>query len=102
MFLAEVFDFLRKIGQKITNSGSFYAGGKVAIAVVEGCHNREDDMVEIRKSKWAECLQKKRREGFPSVPSSQPSISDDTIISLDETLLNFPVVEMLGSDSTSS
>ena len=74
----------------------------MAIDAVECHHNREDDMVEIRKSKWEECLLKKRREGFPSVPSSQPSIGDDTIISLDETLVNFPVVEMLSSDSTSS
>lgn len=37
---------------------------KVAVDAEEGRRRREDNMVEIRKSKREESLQKKRREGF--------------------------------------
>lgn len=46
---------------------------KVAVDAEEGRRRREDNMVEIRKSKREESLQKKRREGlqaqqFPPSP----------------------------------
>lgn len=37
---------------------------KVAVDAEEGRRRREDNMVEIRKSRREESLQKKRREGF--------------------------------------
>ncbi|KAL8161966.1 hypothetical protein V2J09_013455 [Rumex salicifolius] len=45
---------------------------KVAVDADEGRRRREDNMVEIRKTKREESLQKKRREGFqaPQVPAS--------------------------------
>ena len=49
---------------------------KVAVDAEEGRRRREDNMVEIRKSKREESLQKKRREGMqvqaftPPVPVS--------------------------------
>ncbi|KAF6173635.1 hypothetical protein GIB67_022994 [Kingdonia uniflora] len=39
---------------------------KVAVDADEGRRRREDNMVEIRKSKREESLQKKRREGIPA------------------------------------
>lgn len=38
---------------------------KVAVDAEEGRRRREDNMVEIRKNKREENLQKKRREGLP-------------------------------------
>ncbi|XP_057535902.1 importin subunit alpha-like [Amaranthus tricolor] len=49
---------------------------KVAVDAEEGRRRREDNMVEIRKNRREENLQKKRREGFQSTSnqfSSQPS-----------------------------
>ncbi|KAF4393654.1 hypothetical protein CsatB_025847 [Cannabis sativa] len=58
---------------------------KVAVDAEEGRRRREDNMVEIRKSKREESLQKKRREGlqtqqFP--PSPHPSNLDKKLESL--------------------
>lgn len=39
---------------------------KVAVDAEEGRRRREDNMVEIRKNKREESLQKKRREGMQS------------------------------------
>jgi hypothetical protein len=39
---------------------------KVAVDAEDGRRRREDDMIEIRKNKREESLQKKRREGEPS------------------------------------
>ena len=44
---------------------------KVAVDAEEGRRRREDNMVEIRKSRREESLQKKRREGL--VPHQIPS-----------------------------
>lgn len=49
---------------------------KVAVDAEEGRRRREDNMVEIRKSKREESLLKKRREGLQAqqfAPTSQPS-----------------------------
>lgn len=43
---------------------------KVAVDAEEGRRRREDNMVEIRKNRREENLQKKRREGFQSTASS--------------------------------
>ncbi|CAO2839774.1 unnamed protein product [Amaranthus hypochondriacus] len=59
---------------------------KVAVDAEEGRRRREDNMVEIRKNRREENLQKKRREGFQSASnqfSSQPSaVFDKKIDSL--------------------
>ncbi|KAL2945291.1 Importin subunit alpha-1a [Bienertia sinuspersici] len=44
---------------------------KVAVDAEEGRRRREDNMVEIRKNRREENLQKKRREGFQSAASQQ-------------------------------
>ena len=46
---------------------------KVAVDADEGRRRREDNMVEIRKNRREENLQKKRREGFQSAASQQLS-----------------------------
>lgn len=48
---------------------------KVAVDAEEGRRRREDNMVEIRKNRREESLQKKRREGLQSqqLPASLPS-----------------------------
>ncbi|MQL89349.1 hypothetical protein Taro_021914 [Colocasia esculenta] len=46
---------------------------KVAVDAEEGRRRREDNMVEIRKSKREESLQKKRREGMQAQPL-QPAV----------------------------
>ena len=43
---------------------------KVAVDAEEGRRRREDHMVEIRKNKREENLQKKRREGISAAPQS--------------------------------
>lgn len=54
---------------------------KVAVDADEGRRRREDNMVEIRKSKREESLQKKRREGLQAAqqqqfaPSTAPALS---------------------------
>lgn len=54
---------------------------KVAVDAEEGRRRREDNMVEIRKNRREENLQKKRREGFQSTTApqfpSQPSGAPD-------------------------
>ncbi|RRT82873.1 hypothetical protein B296_00007451 [Ensete ventricosum] len=45
---------------------------KVAVDAEEGRRRREDNMVEIRKSRREESLQKKRREGMQAQPFPQP------------------------------
>jgi len=52
LFFAEVFDSLRQIGEKIANSGSFYAGIKVPesrrhIAELEGMLQKEKTEIEV-------------------------------------------------------
>lgn len=54
---------------------------KVAVDAEEGRRRREDNMVEIRKNKREESLQKKRREGLQATqqpqfaPSAVPAAS---------------------------
>lgn len=50
---------------------------KVAVDAEEGRRRREDNMVEIRKNKREENLQKKRREGMQAqaFPHSIPSVA---------------------------
>ncbi|CAD5190752.1 unnamed protein product [Musa acuminata subsp. malaccensis] len=45
---------------------------KVAVDAEEGRRRREDNMVEIRKNRREESLQKKRREGMQAQPFPQP------------------------------
>jgi len=72
---------------------------KVAIDTAEARRKREENMVEIRKSKREENLLKKRREGVVSAPNSQPSSGYDQTISMDEKLQNLPeTVSALASD----
>ncbi|KAM1024269.1 hypothetical protein EV1_037157 [Malus domestica] len=58
---------------------------KVAVDADEGRRRREDNMVDIRKSKGKESLLKKRREGFQAqqfVPYLQPSNLEKKLESL--------------------
>eukprot|EP00253_Pinus_taeda_P023799 PITA_23799 len=72
---------------------------KVAVDTVEARRKREENLVEIRKSKREESLLKKRREGVSSVPNSQLSTGYDQAISLNEKLQNLPAtVYALASD----
>jgi importin subunit alpha-1 len=52
---------------------------KVAVDADEGRRRREDNMVEIRKSKREESLQKKRREGLQSQQSFSSSLQTSTV-----------------------
>ena len=59
---------------------------KVAVDAEEGRRRREDNMVEIRKSKREENLQKKRREGMQVQafsPAVQASASDGKVRKVD-------------------
>jgi importin subunit alpha-1 len=56
---------------------------KVAVDIVEARRKREENMVEIRKSKREESLRKKRG-GVASARDSEPSSGYDQKISLDE------------------
>ncbi|RWW79911.1 hypothetical protein BHE74_00011772 [Ensete ventricosum] len=47
---------------------------KVAVDAEEGRRRREDNMVEIRKNRREESLQKKRREGMQAQPLPQTAI----------------------------
>ena len=52
----------------------------------EGRRRREDNMVEIRKNRREESLQKKRREGLvapqmPSTPTSEKKVTDSLSLS---------------------
>ncbi|KAJ3686994.1 hypothetical protein LUZ61_016158 [Rhynchospora tenuis] len=51
---------------------------KVAVDAEEGRRRREDNMVELRKSRREESLQKKRREGMAQAPQSMPFSSTGT------------------------
>lgn len=62
---------------------------KVGVDIAEARHKRQEKIVEITKSKRAESLLIKRREGVSPAPNSQPSIGDDQIISLDETVYSY-------------
>lgn len=70
---------------------------KVAVDADEGRRRREDNMVEIRKSKREESLQKKRREGLqaqqfpPTVISSTMEKKVSTIHTLNSFELGFRV-----------
>lgn len=57
---------------------------KVAVDADEGRRRREDNMVEIRKSKREESLLKKRREGLQAqqFPPSVPSNTEKKVFSL--------------------
>ncbi|XP_057776651.1 importin subunit alpha-like [Salvia miltiorrhiza] len=61
---------------------------KVVVDAEEGRRRREDNMVEIRKNKREENLQKKRREGLPP-PQSQPAVS---VPQLDKKLESLPAM----------
>ena len=55
----------------------------------EGRRRREDNMVEIRKNRREESLQKKRREGLvapqmPSTPTSEKKVTDSLSLSLSD------------------
>ncbi|KAG7995918.1 hypothetical protein I3843_01G133800 [Carya illinoinensis] len=52
---------------------------KVAVDADEGRRRREDNMVEIRKNKREESLQKKRREGLQSQQSFSSSLHASTV-----------------------
>lgn len=59
---------------------------KVAVDAEEGRRRREDTMVEIRKSRREESLQKKRREGLatqqmPSSLTATPTFENEVFIS---------------------
>lgn len=65
---------------------------KVAVDATDGRRRREDNMIEIRKSKREESLQKKRREGLPSqeqLPTPY-SIDKKVLLSFIFTLLFYP------------
>ena len=66
---------------------------KVAVDAEEGRRRREDNMVEIRKNRREESLQKKRREGLvapqmPSTPTSEKKVTDSLSLSLSLSLIN--------------
>eukprot|EP00253_Pinus_taeda_P004943 PITA_04943 len=71
---------------------------KVGVDIGEARHKRQENIVDIRKSKRAENLLKKRREGVSSAANSQPSIGDDQITSLDETKLSAAVFALASDD----
>jgi importin subunit alpha-6/7 len=51
---------------------------KVAVDAEEGRRRREDNMVELRKSRREESLQKKRREGMTQAQQYMPfSLTDE-------------------------
>ncbi|KAI4334921.1 hypothetical protein L6164_013621 [Bauhinia variegata] len=52
---------------------------KVAVDADEGRRRREDNMVEIRKSKREENLQKKRREGLLAQQQFPASVQTATV-----------------------
>lgn len=52
---------------------------KVAVDADEGRRRREDNMVEIRKSKREESLQKKRREGLQAQQQFAAPIQTSTV-----------------------
>lgn len=52
---------------------------KVAVDADEGRRRREDNMVEIRKSKREESLLKKRREGLQNQPQFTPLQSSSIV-----------------------
>ncbi|CAJ1940903.1 unnamed protein product [Sphenostylis stenocarpa] len=52
---------------------------KVAVDADEGRRRREDNMVEIRKSKREESLQKKRREGLQAQPQFPAPLQTSTV-----------------------
>jgi len=58
---------------------------KVAVDADEGRRRREDTMVEIRKNRREESLQKKRREGLQSqqIPASAHSTLIEKKVNLD-------------------
>ena len=63
----------------------------------EGRRRREDNMVEIRKNRREESLQKKRREGLvapqmPSTPTSEKKVTDSLSLSLINHKLRFNVL----------
>ena len=65
---------------------------KVAVDAEEGRRRREDNMVEIRKNRREESLQKKRREGLlapqmPSTPTSELKVIK-TSLSLSLAIIN--------------
>lgn len=71
---------------------------KVAVDAEEGRRRREDNMVEIRKNRREESLQKKRREGLvapqmPSTPTSEKKVTDS--LSLINHTLRFNVLLLL-------
>ncbi|XP_004487798.1 importin subunit alpha-2 [Cicer arietinum] len=53
---------------------------KVAVDADEGRRRREDNMVEIRKSKREESLLKKRREGLQAQPQFPTSVQSSSIV----------------------
>lgn len=73
---------------------------KVAVDAEEGRRRREDNMVEIRKNRREESLQKKRREGLvapqmPSTPTSEKKVTDSLSLSLINHTLRFNVLLLL-------
>jgi len=53
---------------------------KVAVDADEGRRRREDNMVEIRKSKREESLLKKRREGLQNQPQFATPLQSSSIV----------------------
>lgn len=69
---------------------------KVAVDAEEGRRRREDNMVEIRKSRREESLQKKRREGMQAqtiAASAHAAAMEKKVVTLDH-----PIGDLLGSD----
>ena len=67
---------------------------KVSVDAEEGRRRREDNMVEIRKNRREESLQKKRREGLPAnqqfpIPVQTASTIEKKVTILYLTLLHF-------------
>ncbi|KAL6557961.1 Inositol monophosphatase 1 [Orobanche minor] len=56
---------------------------KVSVDAEEGRRRREDNMVEIRKNRREESLQKKRREGIQQFPISEATNGIDEKVQLD-------------------
>ncbi|ESQ49363.1 hypothetical protein EUTSA_v10020480mg [Eutrema salsugineum] len=63
---------------------------KVAVDAEEGRRRREDNMVEIRKSKREESLMKKRREGMQALPDFPPSSTSSHAPAFDKKLESLP------------
>ncbi|XP_050218228.1 importin subunit alpha-2 [Mercurialis annua] len=65
---------------------------KVAVDADEGRRRREDNMVEIRKNKREESLQKKRREGLPAQAYANAASNISASSDMEKKLESLPVM----------